>query len=344
MSGRTGVAPDAPAGADVPSGVEVVELSTAPALGSLYRSAVAGALRPSARRRDVATGQATRSATGRTTVPVTGDRTPTRPTPRSLPAVAYAVHGLQADPDRLTAYQHLVGEPGTDRLPAGFVHVLTFPLAMALMVRDDFPLRVLGLIHVANRVEQRAPLRLGQPLDARAWAADLRPHHAGTQVDLISEVRSDGAVAWRGVSTYLAKGVRLTTATGERPAAKHGRPPFVAPVPTGSWRLAADTGRIYAAVSGDVNPIHLWAPAARAFGFRGAIAHGMYTAARALAMVGPAHGDSFAWSVELAAPVVLPTTVAVRVARDETGTGHSLTVWDPRRVRPHLTGTVTPLE
>ena len=33
--------------------------------------------------------------------------------------------------------------------------------------------------------------------------------------------------------------------------------------PAARWRVPADTGRRYAAVSGDVNPIHLAAPAAR---------------------------------------------------------------------------------
>ena len=49
--------------------------------------------------------------------------------------------------------------------------------------------------------------------------------------------------------------------------------------------------------------------------------------------------------------IAAPETVAEiddilgRVARDETGTGagHDLSVWDPRRGRPHLTGSVQPL-
>ena len=338
-----------------------VDLPEAPALGSLYRSALTAAGRG--------------AVVGRL-----GPRDgAARRGPVALPDVAYAVRGVRADADRLTAYQHLLGEPGTDALPAGFVHVLAFPVATALMVRDDFPLPLLGLVHLANRVEQRTELRLGDVLQVRAWACGLRAHGSGTQVDLVTEVGTDGGIAWRGVSTYLAKGVRLdarghdaddaddddrarhsrdagggprpsrdadeaarSTDDQDRPSPAPERPPFEPPAPTASWRLPADTGRRYAAVSGDVNPIHLWAPAARAFGFHGAIAHGMYTAARALATVGAARGESFTWSVEFAAPVVLPATVAVRVAADGLGAGHRLTLWDPRRGRPHLTGSVTP--
>ena len=49
------------------------------------------------------------------------------------------------------------------------------------------------------------------------------------------------------------------------------------------WRLPGDLGRRYAAVSGDRNPIHLYALTAKAFGFPRQIAHGMWSKARCLA-------------------------------------------------------------
>lgn len=260
-----------------------------------------------------------------------------RPGGRALPDVAYVVEDVAADAGHLTAYQHLLDEPVSDELPAGYVHVLAFPVAMALMVRADFPLPLLGLVHVANRVEQRRMLVLGERLTVRAWAQDLRPHRSGTQVDLVAEVTSAGDVAWRGTSTYLARGVRLPDAPREPDA---DRPVFTPPVRTARWELPADVGRRYAAVSGDRNPIHLSPVTARALGFRRAIAHGMYTASRALADVGAARGDAFTWSVEFAAPVLLPATPDVRIARE--GDGHTFTVWHPRSGRLHLTGAVTP--
>jgi acyl dehydratase len=45
------------------------------------------------------------------------------------------------------------------------------------------------------------------------------------------------------------------------------------------WTLRGDAGRRYAAVSGDYNPIHLWAVTARPFGFRRPILHGFCTQA-----------------------------------------------------------------
>jgi acyl dehydratase len=264
--------------------------------------------------------------------------------PSGLPDVEYAVDDVVADAGRLTAYQHLVGETASDALPAGFVHVLAFPVATALMVRDDFPLPPAGMVHLANQVEQERALRLGERLGIRAHATGLRPHRSGTQVDLVTEVRGDDdAVAWRGVSTYLAKGVRLQDAgAGAKDVAASARPAFVPPAPTGRWTLPVDEGRRYAAVSGDRNPIHLSALTARPLGFRRAIAHGMDTAARGLAAVGRGRGEAFTWTVEFARPVLLPGTVTVRVAPDDAGPGFRFTGWDARSGTLHLTGAVVP--
>lgn len=292
-----------------------VELAGVPPLGRLYaRSALAGARLATARR----TGHG----------------------PTALPDVAYAVHGVAVDPARLTAYQAFLGLRAADRLPAGFVHTVAFPLHVALMVRDDFPTAPAGMVHVANRVTQRRPLFRDDRLDVSVHAADLRPHRSGTQLDLVAQVRRAGSpdVAWEGVSTYLARGVRLA---GEA-ADDEERVEWHPPVPTASWRLAADTGRRYAEVSGDRNPVHLSNLTARMFGFRRAIAHGMYTAGRALAHVGPAAGHTFVWTAEFTKPLLLPATVAVRVAPDGDGFGYA--VWSPGAGRPYLTGDVRPIE
>ena len=146
-----------------------------------------------------------------------------------------------------------------------------------------------------------------------AYPTDLREHRAGTQLDLVAEVREGSELVWRGVSTYLARGVW----TGPKPAGEHApRDPFVPPTRTGSWVLPADTGRAYAAVMGDYNPIHLWAPTAKALGMKRAIAHGMYLAGRALAGAAP-HGAGYSWNIEFSTPVFLPSTVDVAFSDEE---------------------------
>ncbi|WP_407344836.1 MaoC/PaaZ C-terminal domain-containing protein [Pengzhenrongella phosphoraccumulans] len=327
------------------SGRVEVTLATVPGLGGLYARGVAGSARI-----------AVATRLGRAV--------------DALPDVVYVAHGVRADPGHLTAYQHLLGESASDVLPAGFVHVLAFPVATALMVRGDFPLPLAGMVHLENRVEQFGPISLGEELDVRAYARDLRAHRAGTQVELVTEVRVPGGsrggeLAWRGTSTYLAKGTHLRPdelgdgqtvgedqsspagdagSEGGRTAGRRGSDPWTPPVPTAQWRLAGDVGRRYATVSGDRNPIHLSALTAKALGFPRAIAHGMYTASRALAGVGPARTEAFTWTVEFASPVLLPGTVTVRIAAADKGApGYSYAAWNAGSSKLHLTGKVTPL-
>jgi acyl dehydratase len=103
-------------------------------------------------------------------------------------------------------------------------------------------------------------------------------------------------------------------------------------------RFAEDAGRRYASVSGDVNPIHLHALSARAFGFDRAIAHGMFSYARVLASLGarvPAAGSSTVWFRK---PVKLPSTTRLAVSDDA-----RLAVLVPANgTGEHLVATVTP--
>lgn len=267
---------------------------------------------------------------------------------KKLPAVSHEVREVRADVANLTAYQHLVGETASDILPAGFVHALAFPVSMSVMNRDDFPLPLLGMIHLRNHVEQLAPIQFTEALDIRSWSENLSGHRAGTQVDVIAEVRSNSTdeLLWRGVSTYLAKGVFLPGI--DKPGHSNGSGgtgDFSPPDPTALWQLGLDIGRSYAAVSGDFNPIHLSVLSAKALGLRGSIAHGMYLASRALADVGVAKGDAFSWDVAFEAPVFLPARLALDIStvQAESGTWErsDYVAWNPRSGRRHFTGSVT---
>ncbi|MFE5294717.1 MaoC family dehydratase [Isoptericola sp. NPDC056618] len=327
--------------------LRVETLPTLPGLGSLYARGAAASGR-------IAAGRAMPG------LPVIGQGRSEgdgEPAPLTLPDVAYRVTRVPTAElaHHLHDYQRLLHEPVTDVLPAGYLHVLAFPLATAVMVRGDFPLPLLGMVHLANDVELRGPVVVGDMLEVRAWAQNLRPHKRGVQVDLVAEVRRqadpDAGPVWRGVSTYLAKGFHLPwsdEADAPRDEAADAdaedRAPagtWTPPLPTGRWALGPGTGRAYGAVSGDRNPIHLSALSAKAFGFPRAIAHGMYTAARALADVGHARGDAYRWTVEFASPVLLPGTVDVAVTPDDDGFGY--VGWNGGRRRQHFRGTVTPL-
>ena len=285
-----------------------VQLDRPPGLGRLYAKAVA-------------------TARGRR-----GDR---------LPETSIEMADVAADRDRLASYAEVCGFRHSDVLPLTYPHVLAFPLAMTLMVDPSFPFPLPGLVHVANRITQQRPLRAGERLTLRVRATDLRPHPRGRQFDMTIEATVAGEPVWTEASTYLRRErppSKPSTSNAGSPSPLVGEGRGGGLPPTAIWRVPASTGRRYAAVSGDVNPIHLNPLAARLFGFRRAIAHGMWLKARCVAALEGRLPDALTAIVEFKSPLLLPSTVAFNGRPAETG--WTIVVSHAASGRPHLAGTV----
>src|SRR5690606_3930770 len=111
------------------------------------------------------------------------------------------------------------------------------------------------------------------------------------------------------------------------------------PAPKAIWRIPADIGRRYAAVSGDRNPIHLYPATAKLLGFPKAIAHGMWTKAHSLAAFEGRLPDAFELDVRFKLPVLLPAKAAFTSWQVEDGFAFEL--WDARTPKPYLQGGIT---
>ncbi|WP_431782640.1 MaoC/PaaZ C-terminal domain-containing protein [Streptomyces chumphonensis] len=242
----------------------------------------------------------------------------------------------RADGARVRRYAGVCGFPPSGPLPPTHPHLVAFPLAMELMAARDFPFPLLGLVHLANEVECARPLAPGEALTYRVRTGDRVGHPRGTAFRMLAEASDgNGVVVWRSTSTYLRRGRPTGEAPGEAlPEVEH-------PERTERWRLPASTGRAYAAVSGDRNPIHLYALTARLLGFPRAIAHGMWTKARALAALADVLPDACRVTVDFRAPVLLPGRAEFSAVAH--GDGHAFAVRSADGTREHLRGRVSPL-
>ena len=261
--------------------------------------------------------------------------------PGALPDTEFVLPDVVVDRDHLAYYARVCGFRVRDELPPTYPHVLAFGLALSLMTGRDFPFPMLGSVHVNNTITQYRPLTAGEPLTLRVLATGLRPHDRGRQFDVVHTAEVDGEPVWRDISTYLRRGP-TDSSKAEKPTALPAdtQPADAQPVAASArWRVGEDVGRRYAAVSGDRNPIHLNALAAKAFGFRRAIAHGMWTKARCLAALEGRLPPAFTVDVAFKTPVLLPSTVAF--VAEPTGDGWRLGLHDAKSGRPHLAGTIT---
>jgi acyl dehydratase len=249
-----------------------------------------------------------------------------------MPDHALEVEGVEIDRDRLAAYCRVCGFGlREDAVPATYPHILGFPLSMALMCERSFPFPLVGLVHIANRIDERCPIAAGDRPTLRLWAENLRPHRRGRQLDLITEVSVGGDVAWREVSTYLRRGGGDDGAERAEAEAEADRGEVVA-----VWSVPGDIGRRYAEVSGDRNPIHLHGLAARPFGFPSAIAHGMWMKARCLAALEGRLEPALVASVEFRSPLRIPGRARLRLAERERG--YAFAIEGPDGERTHLVG------
>lgn len=240
--------------------------------------------------------------------------------------------GVPVERAAVDAYARVCGFPRKDTVPVTFPHLLAFPLHLAILTDRDFPAQAMGLVHVENSIVSHRPVRIGETLDVTVRTGPARPHAKGRVFELTATVRADDELVWESVSAYLRRG-------GGDPQAPTGADLPEAP-PTGAvWRLPADLGRRYAAVSGDRNPIHLYPLPAKALGFPRQIAHGMWSKARCVAALENRLPDAVRIDVAFRKPILLPGSVAFGSRRLADGWAFSLR--SPRSGAPHLLGRAT---
>jgi MaoC like domain len=254
-----------------------------------------------------------------------------------IPELDLTLPEVEAKPEEVAAYAKVCGFALRDHLPPTYPHVLAFPLHMAVMADGRFPFGAVGIVHVENRIEQRRPIGVDEQLTIRVSPTKLQPHPKGRTFSLLTEVAVDGEPAWESSTTVLRRG-KSDGSAPEREA--------FATLPEGTpaaaeWRLGGDLGRRYAAVSGDRNPIHMHSLTAKPLGFPSAIAHGMWTKARALASLESRLPDAFAVDVRFRKPILLPGRVELASATE--GDEIAFAVRDAKRQTPHLDGRVRPL-
>jgi acyl dehydratase len=248
--------------------------------------------------------------------------------------------GVKAEAADVAAYAKVCGFSLRDTLPPTYPHMLAFPLHMAVMSDGSFPFGAVGLVHVENSIAQKRPIGIDEEMAIRVRPTQLQPHSKGKTFSLETEVLVDGEVVWESTSTMLRRG----GSNGD--AAKKDTKGFEAlgaDAPSSAeWKLPGDLGRRYAGVSGDRNPIHMHSLTAKPLGFPGAIAHGMWSKARALAQLESELPDSFEVEVRFRKPILLPARVLF--AEQQSGEEILFAVRDAKKGTPHLDGHVQPLK
>lgn len=242
----------------------------------------------------------------------------------SIPRIEAVVRGVRIDAGLLRRYRQLCHYPEAGPLPLPFPHVLASSLHLRVLTHPAFPFKLLGAVHVRNDVTQNRAIAADEVLDIEVAVEGQTRVDAGYEFGLQTYVRNQaGEVLWSSLSTNLIRqrfpGQAKKKSEGWTP------PDFSTYEVADRWTAPENIGRRYGLAAGDVNPIHMHALLAKPFGFRRAIAHGMWSFARAASVVLPAAVDKATLAVSFKRPVLLPGQVELLTRRDNARTHFLLT-------------------
>ena len=248
--------------------------------------------------------------------------------PAQMPCIERTLPAGALDPKWLKAYCDCIGLPAVpqDCLPPLTLQIAAAPLHMAILADAAFPFPALGLVHMTQGVSQSRAIPADALLSLRAFSGEARLEKRGMSFGLITEARLHGEVVWRGETRALA----IDRSRQPAPAVERSNPEASAATagkPRCEVRLQVPeaTGRHYAGIAGDLNPIHQHALLARLFGFRRAIVHGTWTLARALVMSELSQLPAYNLQARFRRPVELPSAIRIRAFADG-GQQHRLQV------------------
>lgn len=253
----------------------------------------------------------------------------------TLPTTSITLANISADAKKVTQYRDVCGfKQDNNLLPLSFPHLLAFPLHLELMLLKDFPFAVMGMVHIRNEITQHRAINILETMDVSCYFSDIRKTDKGYDVDIKTEIHITGERVWESISTNL---VRKKT---DIPAPIKNQSLTTTELPYKEfWHLSSDLGRRYALISGDSNPIHLFSVSAKLFGFKGHIAHGMWSKARVIAALhNKLNSDACKVIVDFKLPIFLPTTIQMNY--DIEGKEINFTVRDKEGIKPHMKGTI----
>ena len=240
-------------------------------------------------------------------------------------------------------YQHYCqqigwGDQGT--LHPCYIQMISTPLQIKCLTTPNSPFPLMGLVHKANKVEQSGILDVESPFTIYASYAAIRAHARGWEFAIVVTARQQRQQVYKAVATYLVKAKAPHVEPKKR---KSERQTFSLPdeaTKQADFSAGAAQGRQYARISGDYNPIHLSHSTAAIFGFKRAIAHGMWTLARTVSECANLPNESTGIQVEASflRPVTLPSSVSCYLI-EHSDEKHFYVV-SQKKDTPHLTGRI----
>ncbi len=251
----------------------------------------------------------------------------------ALDNVKTIYEGWRLDPAQVCRFKSVCGyTDDAHQVPAPYIQTLFIGLVSRFISSSHFPINPMGLIQIGQSFRLERPIALSETLDLSCSLFDMTQTPKGITTRMAFEAKSKGDVVWQGIATYF------TRAKNPPPKDRSSKPTEEGLPVREIIRVAANTGRRYAAVSRDYNPHHLYPWTAKLIGFKQAIAHGAWSLSRAGASLEKGYGypEHFEMEGALKLPIFLPATITL--GYEKQGEDILFELRDEKRALPHLKG------
>jgi hypothetical protein len=249
----------------------------------------------------------------------------------TLPSLSVCLETLKINPEHLLAYRQLCGFK-SDRVPATYIHMLAFPLFLKILTHQNFPMKAMGQVHLRNQIAVHKEIGLQDTISMQGKVTTTELTAKGVEWNVHVDAEVHGETVWSSQSTFL---YRCKTGLKKEPI-KECKPEGK----SSHWSIPSNIGRRYARISGDYNPIHLSAVTAKFFGFKCAIAHGMWSKGRCLAALDERLPNSgYNIDVNFHRPLFLPNSA--RFHEQFSSDKHTFSLFNDAGSQMHLQGLIT---
>ena len=123
-----------------------------------------------------------------------------------LPNLQSHWHGASMNADELKNYFETLEIKPTGFLPISYPHVMAGTMHMNMLTHKLFPIRLLGALHLKNRIVQYRQIASTEIVDIDAKTGDYRLTDNGVEFDLVTDVTVQGELVWQETSIYLVRG------------------------------------------------------------------------------------------------------------------------------------------
>jgi hypothetical protein len=251
-----------------------------------------------------------------------------------LPRMSVSLASTRFEAERLRAYRAICGFPEGGAVPIPYPQVHAIGLQMHLLGQKEFPLPLIGLVHLKNKIVQERELGADESFAVTVGVVGHKKTERGLEFDLETTfAEASGRVVWTAVATVLHRG----KGGGGKKKPQPPREEESRLAEYAAIDAPEDIGRRYGRIAGDMNPIHLYPLTAKLLGFERHIAHGMWSLARACALIQPHLGRAVReLTVQFRQPLFLPGRAALRYGAE--GEGYTFALIGRDSGKTHLNG------